>query len=484
MIKIIKTKLPILLLIVSCTSTVFDAADTDNEFIYDTNTTEILRKKKPPLTNIPLNIQKEPELIWCGIDDIGGNTEELDYNVSRYKLPFPSTFSSEEVETIISESIAATVWFRDNGTEYILMQGQHFNDGPKLPFVRIKKSDNKFEFDIQMETPLGNVRNHAFLPNGIAFAEHGLEPKNISVRDWPYGHVWKYEYGSDNLTQISEEVSFYHDITTGDYNNDGLVDIIAQHMGTRYDDINNLHFFTNVGGYYNQESLSYIDRQEYPRWGSGALLLEDLNQDHRLELIVGNYKVPNIDYRYSIDIYEWNNSEGKFLFNEVVQPLGVFADTKNGATTIRSSDLDGDGDIDLIIAYESTRGINGFEIRLQENGVFEPSQNFEWSMVDYQFREFNLIDIDHDGDDDIVLNPWGGHNTFDWSSDREFQLHNSIFVNNGGSFSKYQEEVNIPTSMDERPFHCKSYDDNGLNFVCFTWNDVENIPYLYDFYLK
>jgi hypothetical protein len=410
------------------------------------------------------------------------------FGYNRYKLQPPSTLSSEEFETILSESIAATVWFRDNGTEYILMQGQHFNDGPKLPFVRLKKSDSQFEFDIQMETPLGNVRNHAFLPDGIAFAEHGLELGGAdNWPNWPHGHIWKYEYGSDSLIQISEDLSFYHDITTGDYNNDGLVDIAAVHMGSKGDNVDgitNLHFFTNVGVGYAQESLSYIDAQEFQRQGSGALLLEDVNQDGQLELLVGNYKVYDDDYRYSIDVYEWNDSEGRFLFNEVVQPLGVFADTKNGATTIRSSDFDGDGDIDLIIAYENTEDPMGFEIRLQENGVFEPSQYFEWSMADFMFREFNLIDIDHDGDKDIVVNPWAGNLAFDWGIDREFQLHNSIFVNNGGSFSKYQGEVKIPTSLDERPFHCKSYDDIGLNFVCFTWNDVEKTPYVYDVFFN
>ena len=121
------------------------------------------------------------------------------------------------------------------------------------------------------------------------------------------------------------------------------------------------------------------------------------------------------------------------------------------------------------MAVEGSDLVNAVQIFLNDGkGIFLPGQIISFKFDDFQFREFELTDINQDGYVDILFHSFHYGKLFRINPSNissGVKLQNNIWVNNKGTFEKYSKEINIPNI---RPGFLKGFFINGkLKFIGF-----------------
>lgn len=286
-------------------------------------------------------------------------------------------------------------------------------------------------------------------------------------RDFPLKDISILDIDSNlNLTERQLEFTGYdfHNGSSGDIDNDGDIDLIKWKIGN-YDQKNDQYFpkvLLNDGtGNFVEEPLlenqQELESEFYSGWGVTVNDLFDLNNDGFLDLIVGldfgNFEPITTNYYHFDDYYKdimilWGNEKGKFNTNDM-----LFLDDSNylniGQTFLGSlfTDYDSDGDIDLITTStdnDYTRyAINIF----QNNGDMtftdvtesDCTQCYNNGEDFSNFYRFYSVDIDNDGDYDLVP---GDVNSWAWDNvNNQFKeyLDNLYWENVGGRFEIRKE---------------------------------------------
>jgi len=422
-------------------------------------------------------------------------------NSSSIPLQIPG-FSTQDITTGIDGSVSGTIYTMINGKEHLIVSPTLFFRTPLLPSLDfIKNGSNWTLYNYYTSGAMGAGRNYELMDSAKqiwAISDHGLE---ASTGTWPFGSIFVMKNNGNALTydNISASRSFYHSVSTGDLNNDGLKDIVGLNMGTLGNWYGSLHpYLQNADGSF-REARDLIN-DGLNTWsinkGAGAVLVVDVLGDKRPEIIRADYGL-NLSYqtqadRYSFVIYAYDNSLGKYTVQKNPGPLGVFSNNDRGSTSIKALDFDNDGDIDFAIATEGTNFM-GIEIWKNDGqGNFTPTSNkLEYSFDQMQFREFNIIDINEDGWPDIVLNPFafgklfrvgGSGNMNDWGTGG-VSLNNLFWINNKGSFEIYNKSIIAPGI---KPAYVKSAKINGkfkligvqTDFSKGTLN-IYDIPFLF-----
>lgn len=376
--------------------------------------------------------------------------------------------------TALDRSIPGTTLYVKDGEEHLIIPPTLFYNEPLIPTVHLKKKNNEWVYiDNYPEAAMGCGRDSELLDNNgtVVFADHGLEP-NQPI--WPFGniHIARTNGEKLNWTTISEDRSFYHSVSIGDLNNDGLNDIVALHMGTKGSWGDNLHtYIQKANGTFepNKNMLSY--NNWLGAYGAGAVLIANILGDSRPEIIRADYRVFSEfpSKRYSFSIFGFSSTTGKYEF---IKSPGVFgfASTDFGATSMKAVDFDKDGDLDIALAYEGNQ-TNGVEIWTNNgNGDYIFSnQKLEYKFNDLQFREFEIVDVNNDGWQDIVLNGWGGKLFKSDYSKGEILLNNLIWKNNNGVL----EQLSTPNrvTLGDMPTYIKAFIvNNKLKFIAIRGN--------------
>lgn len=141
---------------------------------------------------------------------------------------------------------------------------------------------------------------------------------------------------------------------------------------------------------------------------SGSVLLTDFNGDGLPELVLlgSNSNNQNITHLYS------NTGNGNFVLN----PSNFL--NFGGDSDIAAEDIDGDGDLDLVMTASSSR------IYLN-NGNSQFSLAPQQPLISYVFASLAFSDVDGDGDPDLVHKGKIG----------SVDTYTSLWVNNGGNFA-------------------------------------------------
>lgn len=233
-------------------------------------------------------------------------------------------------------------------------------------------------------------------------------------------------------------------------------------------------------------------------FASGALL-QDFDGDGDLDIVI----IRKRDSGFPGGI-EWleNDEQGRFprheLANDLLEP-----------GHIEAGDMDGDGDIDYVVADKGTDGTNG------ELALYEMKDDGTLAkltlMADEPFDELDLADFDADGDLDIVgvafgldvLNVWfndGGLNftqtpinesvnqlrvveaaDVDGDGDVDLLVNDMLLRNNGsGVFDDVQElftDTGFPSAG--RDFAVEDLDNNGsLDIITFRTSGLGGLYFL------
>jgi hypothetical protein len=312
---------------------------------------------------------------------------------------------------------------------------------PSLHFI---KNDSKWVIQNYFEginMSFGGRDVHPFGENGFVWADHGTEVWLAGGEGRPFNNVWTATDISRNntkWTKVNEYRSFYHGVSSGDLNNDGLDDVVAVHMSTNAPE-NDFKYHTKYHVFYQNTDGSFeqrFDVLEYPKaplpshfsWNDeniekplgvirASILIEDITGDGLPEIIGGSsvhkseWNVP-LNAQNSLEIFSDIDSDGKYEILNIQNRIGFWAYDYIAASQIKAADYDNDGDKDLIVNFEGSKGsiylnsadFNGVQVfNNLGNGKFEYS-GIEIPFEDVRVSEFELIDVDNDGDLDIVFN--------------------------------------------------------------------------------
>ena len=402
-----------------------------------------------------------------------------DIDVSGYEFG-PNGLGAKIDETVSQTILYATA----NGTEHIITNPAYIKATPPLHFV-LKNNVWTYE-NMYIDALMDGFRNYDPIDkNGTyVIANHGNEVSNPR----PFGDVFVVKTNGDKLnwTKVSKGKSFYHSAAGGDLDGDGLFDISGVHMGTYENWYEGPHLYKqNSDGSFSQtrnfmDTTGFIGRN----LGLGATLIADMVGDSKKELIIAEYGFnttfnKNFNERYGIAIFGYDNSTKRLKYISSLKEIGIYSNADRGTTSIKVSDIDKDGDKDILVAVEGSDEVNAVQVFKNDGaGNFKPGQIISFTFSNFQFREFELVDINNDGLDDILFHSFHNGSLFRINPNNIYagvKLQNNIWINSGGTFAKYPNENTIPNI---RPGNLKGFFVNGkVKFIGFGEPDNRNFSF-------
>ncbi|HEY5917966.1 MAG TPA: VCBS repeat-containing protein, partial [Chryseolinea sp.] len=159
---------------------------------------------------------------------------------------------------------------------------------------------------------------------------------------------------------------------------------------------------------------------------TSTVVAEDYDKDGDQDLFVGG-RVVSFLYGLPASGYILNN-DGKGQFKEVSKKIAPGLKEVGMITDAVWSDVNGDGDVDLVLAGEYMP----LKIFLQENGMFvDKTIESGLSKSNGWWNRIKAADIDKDGDIDFVIGNHGLNSRFRASPEKPVSMHVNDFDQNG-----------------------------------------------------
>jgi hypothetical protein len=229
---------------------------------------------------------------------------------------------------------------------------------------------------------------------------------------------------SDTHLSHSNFVVFDHGAATGDIDNDGDMDIV----------LTEIHTWKNKTAFWclMNDGTGFLKKRKCGGAYAFGLELADMDGDGDLDALVGGHELEYSKQSIpGITGIVWNDGKGNFSRKTKVQ---YYKKKYSGIPEISASDLDNDGDLDIVISRVGEYYV-GTAIQIVENlgnkkfkdhGLIElliAPDNFKTNSEGNKYNTYiNSIiftDVDNDGDMDVFLT--GEHK----------QSNGSILINQG-----------------------------------------------------
>ncbi|WP_055443373.1 T9SS type A sorting domain-containing protein [Lacinutrix himadriensis] len=286
------------------------------------------------------------------------NTDGLGTFISQQSIPFDAfSISYADLDNDMDLDIVASnyqdsklVWFENTNGLGMFGSEQIINDGFTILSLHITDVDN----DNDMDIIAGRDNENLYLyENTDALGDFG-----------PSQLIGATQYNADSISSI-------------DFDNDGDLDLITVDGSVS----------GTIIWYENQNGLG--DFADGINFGTGGVFMDvsDINNDGFMDIIVSG------GYNHS-SIYHINNGTGGF--SSFVNFLNTYSE---GTTNIYATDLDGDGDLDVVKYSEQYETIS-WHVYLDGQPDYG-SEKVILTNVDTP-KEVIAFDIDGDGDEDIL----------------------------------------------------------------------------------
>jgi hypothetical protein len=432
---------------------------------------------------------KEPEKIEIIVIDEG---PEPNLIVKKNSFFINSTVSSIDLQRIFS-IVSGVFPYESDGEFYSFFAGaadwvagysdeKTKNEIPPISSQILKRVDGKWEFfKTDTDAYFWGARNFKIIGNQIAIGDGneigpdgpGWSEEPKTERNWS-GDMYfgKIQEDGNILWKVVNNINnrvYFHGTTLGDINGDGLLDVGgAPNPGT-----NNLKLFVQQpnGEFIVADSLlQTIDRHQ-----PFSLEFFDLDKDGTDEIITASYGGgdPSVDEDLNnIRVYKYNVQTKSFEISFKSNSPTALYSIGMGATSIKCSDLDRDGNYDIIVSREDREG-HSFDIwKGLADGTFLPYYASPvWSYDEMQFRELDLFDVNEDGFDDIILRPFAYGSLYRIVPNVPvhlsggIKLNTIIQINDGtGRFSAYDKEDLVIENLNVQNLH-PYMDGDTLHFV-------------------
>ena len=362
---------------------------------------------------------------------------------------------------VIANSNEGTMYFVKDQTEHIILTGSWFNEDPEVNPLHLIKEDGKWKLNNTEDILIGYMNGPKFLNSNkdIVFPDQGLE---VGTAPYAGNHIRVASIDDENnitWTQVSEKQTFYHCIAVHDIDNNGLNDIFA----VSFDE-----FFI-----WKQTDEKVFEQTNVINAGRmSAIGIADLDGDSEPEMILGSY-VAAYGYKAEFTVYS-DNLEELTTANELT-PIFTYLleDQSMGVESFKFDDFDSNGFNDIIVSTESGSDRKILIFMNDGDYNFRKTTTIDMPLAKLSHGGYELIDVDKDGDKDLILSGTTGSEYT--NSNGNLTLQNLIYINDSGNFSKYD----IPIVVDgeywyqsyTRPFEI----DGELVFVNFQ---SQNMPEL------
>jgi hypothetical protein len=333
----------------------------------------------------------------------------------------------------------AKVHLESNGQEYIIHNPSARLVSNKFEYVgpiQMKRVNGKWVFDkIYKDIKIKNSRNTHIINNNSYLVSDAPELEGgVGVDGQNYWVTMN--NGSLEWKKINSDLRWSHDISGGDLNNDGLMDVVCASPLSIY--------LQNSNGTFTKRNDLYKWEQ---RISAFAVEVADVFGDKTPEIITGGYYGSgNPLEKNNISVYSFNKQTNQFEIVFDNKNPYIFFNGDLGATSIEVHDFNRDGKKDIAVARESN--FNSTPLRSIEiwagdgNGGFGYLDKIEYTQDKLDFTEFICKDVNHDGFLDIILNGNGGGDLIRVKNTQgnwlKFRLNNLIHINDGkGKFAPF-----------------------------------------------
>ena len=325
----------------------------------------------------------------------------------------------------------------DDFKREILLPYQLSTQGPKLAKADI---DSDGDEDIFIGSSTGNV-SKLFLNNGEGA---------FTLSDSDFSSDKKYEDGAAHFF---------------DADGDGDLDLYVGSGGSEFEEGSSNYqdrLYMNTNGRFTKSSgLPSL------RVSTGAVVSLDIDADGDLDLFVGGRQRPGY-YGKPVDSYLLENNGA--TFKDVSANKATFLKDFGMVTDAHVDDIDGDGNNELIVAGE---WMPITVCSIADNGLTNATDKFGLSNTKGWWNTIELSDIDMDGDKDILAGNLGYNIKYKASVDKPFKLYVDDFDQNGSNdvyLGYYEGNKCFPVrgrqcSSEQMPFvkkKFKNYNDFGL----------------------
>jgi len=257
------------------------------------------------------------------------------------------------------------------------------------------------------------------------------------------------------LLSDDDDNSYPRSIDTGDLDGDGDVDVVVGLEGT-----SEILVYRNDGsGTYTEDDDVSISTANYPR---DVLLADVVDEedasragDGDLDIIVGAGSAESSDGNNRVLLYE-NNGDGSFSN----QTLAQESDDGEPVLDVRSvdaGDVDGDGDVDLVVASAEDDGTGNGPLTLLRNDdadkTFTPEE-LPPSSATSDYRSARLADVDQDGELELFVADHTSPGTI------------ALYENDGSTLvfdRTLDDAVSNPTKLDVGDFDGDGYP--GVTYI-------------------
>lgn len=440
--------------------------------------------------------------------------KEAVISYTKQNIVISSTkFSTRTVEAMMANVSASFVYKDSKGDIFLFKPGYAIEgDFSSLAFVppvtsQILKKENGVwvRFKEDDKALFWGARNFKIIGDKVVVGD-GNE-----IGDWKkwsgnilYGKILT----GGNIDWVTvnkpEDMGYFHGVTMGDLNKDGLLDI-----GGTPGSWKSIEKGWDLDLFYHEsiDQFKFVDNSipnHGPVWAQTApftLEFEDLFGDSRAEIITANYggSTPPADNDNEIRVFSFDDQSSKYV--ERFKANNPKAYTSGmGATSIKVFDVNKDGIKDITVAREGFANgffLAGFEIWLgKPNGTFEFSFSTPtWTEKEMQFREFEILDANNDGLNDIILIPFHYGSLFRNNPPcgpgtcKGIKLNHLIWLSKGdGTFGAYNKSELVLPDVDVnylQPYKVGNFlHFVGTQAVLVNWPNYSTNYNLFDIKLK